>query len=58
MLKIKLIDCPECSGEGEATYERVVAQGFNNPFPEYEDYKTECENCYGVGQIEPLEEDE
>lgn len=55
---MKLIDCPECKGEGDVIYERAVMQSVNNPYPEYEDYKAECENCVGMGQIEPLKDDE
>tara|TARA_R110000803_G_scaffold147844_2_gene213319 strand:- start:1184 stop:1360 length:177 start_codon:yes stop_codon:yes gene_type:complete len=58
MIEVETIDCPECKGEGVATYERMIPQGFNTPIPELEEYKDNCDNCYGSGQIEPMEDDE
>ena len=52
------IDCPECKGEGTATYERMVPQGFNTPYPYPEEYQGQCENCSGSGSIEADDEDE
>ena len=52
------VDCPECNGEGECTYDRFVPQGFNNAYGYYEDYVTQCENCAGAGKIEADEEEE
>ena len=52
------IDCPECKGEGRATYERMIPQGFNTPIPELEEYQDNCDNCAGAGQIEPMDDDD
>ena len=52
------IDCPECAGEGRATYERMIPQGPNTPIPEPEEYQDNCDNCAGAGQIEPMDDDD
>lgn len=46
-------DCPECEGEGWQWYEGVKS-GVSNytPYVDYYDYKGECENCNGSGEIE------
>jgi len=53
----KLIDCPECDGNGQVWREVWVRQSATW----HGDFDTEvqdCDNCNGKGQIEPLEEDE
>ena len=53
----ELINCPECDGEGEVERDVWVRQSatWHGDFgSEVQD----CDNCNGIGQIEPLEEDE
>tara|TARA_R110000823_G_scaffold210478_1_gene340960 strand:+ start:80 stop:250 length:171 start_codon:yes stop_codon:yes gene_type:complete len=52
------IDCPECDGTGLVKREKFISQSMNNPygFPDIEN--EECEDCGGIGNIEPPEEDE
>lgn len=46
------IRCPECSGEGEVSAERAVSMSKDNPYGYLEEYKRECDNCGGLGEIE------
>lgn len=54
----KFIDCPECDGNGTQEQEVYVKQGFTNDYGFPDSEVTECRNCAGTGQIEPLEDDE
>jgi len=46
------IHCPECGGEGEISAERAVSMSKDNPYGYLEEYKRECDNCGGLGEIE------
>ena len=46
------VDCPECAGEGQCTYEKFVPMGFSRDYGEWEDYVTQCDNCRGCGKID------
>ena len=46
------IRCPECDGEGEVSAERAVSMSKDNPYGYLEEYKRECDNCGGLGEIE------
>jgi len=46
------IRCPECDGEGEISAERAVSMSKDNPYGYLEEYKRECDNCGGLGEIE------
>ena len=46
------IRCPECDGEGEVSAERAVCMSKDNPYGYLEEYKRECDNCGGLGEIE------
>ena len=46
------IRCPECDGEGEVNAERAVCMSKDNPYGYLEEYKRECDNCGGLGEIE------
>jgi len=46
------IVCPECDGTGEQTRERDVPMSFTNPYGYLEEYRVECDNCHGLGEIE------
>jgi DnaJ-class molecular chaperone len=46
------ITCPECDGTGEQTRERSVPMSFTNPYGYLEEYKAQCDNCYGLREIQ------
>jgi DnaJ-class molecular chaperone len=46
------VACPECGGEGQVTAERAVCMSNDNPYGYLEEYKRECDNCHGLGEIE------
>ena len=52
-----MINCPECDGTGEETYEVFIPMSFSNDYGDFEEHQGVCENCYGSGEIEPLEEE-
>ena len=52
-----MINCPECGGTGEATYEVFIPMSFSNDYGDFEERQGVCENCYGSGEIEPLEDE-
>ena len=49
-----MIDCPECSGTGEATYEVFHPMSFSNPYGDFEERPCACDNCAGSGEIESM----
>jgi len=51
------INCPECDGEGEVERDVWVRQS-STWHGDFESVMEECEVCSGIGQIDPLEEDE
>lgn len=54
---INLIDCPECDGKGTVERDVWVRQSLTW-HGDFESVIEDCDNCAGVGKIEPLEEDE
>ena len=50
-----MIDCPECDGTGESTYEVFHPMSFSNPYGDFEERPCACDNCNGSGEVEPLE---
>jgi DnaJ-class molecular chaperone len=54
----KMINCPECGGEGRCEYEYARPGSFDNPEGSYEAYWADCENCGGRGEIEDWESEE
>lgn len=46
------VACPECGGEGQVTAERAVCMSNDNPYGYLKEYKRECDNCHGLGEIE------
>ena len=52
------IDCPECGGDGTIKRDKFISQSMNNPYGFYETEIEECEKCGGIGEIEPLEEND
>jgi DnaJ-class molecular chaperone len=57
MCKTKMIDCPECGGDGTVEYEVAVPMSFSNPIGFLDTEIVGCENCDGSGQIEADWED-
>ena len=51
------IECPECDGSGEATYEVKRYGGLPGPDCLYEEVVLECKRCKGEGEIWPEDED-
>ena len=51
-----MIDCPECGGTGEATFEVFCPMSSQNDFGDFEEVVLECEDCGGNGQIEQIEQ--
>ena len=49
--------CPECEGQGQREFERVLRASASNPYGDIEGYMAECDNCHGSGEIEDDEED-
>jgi hypothetical protein len=54
---INLIDCPEFGGEGTVERDVWVRQSLTW-HGDFESVIEDCDNCVGIGKIEPLEEDE
>jgi len=53
----KLINCPECDGDGTVERDVWVRQS-STWHGDFESEVQDCDNCDGDGKIEPLEEDE
>jgi DnaJ-class molecular chaperone len=52
-----MINCPECNGTGESTYEVFHPMSFSNPYGDFEERPCTCDNCNGSGEVEPLEDE-
>ena len=51
------INCPECDGEGQVEHDVWVRQSATW-HGDFGSHMEECDVCGGIGQIDPLEEDE
>jgi hypothetical protein len=49
---VETVVCPECSGEKQVEYERWISRSFQDDVGGFESYWTDCENCFGLGEIE------
>ena len=43
--------CPECDGTGKQTRERPEPWVSRDTPPSLEEYKVQCDNCHGLGEI-------
>jgi DnaJ-class molecular chaperone len=51
------INCPECDGEGQVERDVWVRQS-STWHGDFGSHMEDCDVCGGIGQIDPLEEDE
>ena len=58
MVTDEFVTCPECEGEGYNYYERPVKRFSASDIGELEEYRADCDNCDGSGEVLALIDDE